>query len=77
MAKYSNKDEEIKRRCEQYDCDGICYSRDKMCNRVDICPETRSKEFAATVAAVILITSFYLAIIIMVVSLLINLGAGN
>lgn len=77
MAKYSNSDKEIKRRCKQYDCDGICYSRDKMCNRVDICPETRSREFAATVAAVILIVSFYLAIIIIVLSLLIDLVAGK
>lgn len=77
MAKRSNIEEEIKRRCEQYDCDGICYSRDKMCNCVDICPETRSKEFAATVAAVILITSFYLAIIVLVLSLFISLGVSK
>lgn len=74
MAKYSNEDREIKRRCKLYGCDGMCYSRDKMCNRVDICPETRSKEFAATVAAVILIASFYLAIIIMIASLFIGAG---
>lgn len=75
MAKYSNEDREIKKRCKLYGCDGMCYSRDKMCNRVDICPETRSKEFAATVAAVIILTSFYLAIIIMTISSLI--GASN
>ena len=77
MTRYSNNNKEIKRRRKQYNCDGICYSRDKMCNRVDICPETRSREFAATIAAVILLVSFYLAIIIMIVSLLIDLGANK
>ena len=74
MAKYSNDEKEVKRRCKQYECDGLCYSRDKMCNRVDICPETRSREFAATVIAVILITSFYLAAIILLLSVFIGAG---
>ena len=74
MAKYTNEEKEIKRRCKLYGCDGMCYSSDKMCNRVDICPETRSGEFAATVAAVILLASFYLAIIIMALSLFIGAG---
>lgn len=72
MAKYSNSEEDIKRRCSQYECDGVCYSHDKMCNRVDTCPETRCKEFAATVAAVILIASFYLLALVLLLAVFVG-----
>ena len=65
MNKYSNDIKEVKKRAKSYGCDGICYSKDKMCNRVDYCPETRSKEFAATIFAVIFIISIYAAAIVL------------
>lgn len=73
MAKYSNDKKEIKRRAKEFDCDGICYSRDKMCPRVDYCPETRSKEFAATVIAVLFIASFYMLILALFVGFFLSL----
>ena len=65
MSRYSNDLEEVKRRVKEYDCDGICYSDNKMCNRVYHCPETRSKEFATTVIAVVLLVSIYAAVIVL------------
>ena len=36
-----------------YGCDGKCYWDKGMCPRVEICPETRNKEFVATIVACI------------------------
>ena len=72
MNKYSNDIKDVRRRAKSYDCDGLCYSRHKTCNRIDYCPETRSREFTATVIAVILLVSFYLAIIVIVLAAFIN-----
>lgn len=74
MNKYSNDIKDVRRRAKSYDCDGLCYSRHKTCNRIDYCPETRSREFTATVIAVILLVSFYLAIIVIALSAFINHG---
>ena len=43
MNKYSNDIKEVRRRAKSYECDGLCYSRYKTCNRIDYCPETRRR----------------------------------
>lgn len=40
---------------DTYGCDGKCYWDTGMCHRVEICPETRNKEFVATSVACILV----------------------
>lgn len=37
---------------QKYGCDGVCYSNSSMCPRVDTCPETREKEFWASILAI-------------------------
>ena len=45
--------EKRKIRSEKYDCDGKCYPDfGCCCPRVDYCPETRTKEFLGTIAAI-------------------------
>jgi len=39
---------------EKYGCNGDCYRDDGMCPMVDRCPETRNREFAATIGAFLL-----------------------
>lgn len=46
--------EERDRKREQYGCNGQCYWSTGMCPCVDTCPETRSKEGLATIAACIM-----------------------
>lgn len=48
-----NKEQE---RSTKYGCNGRCYTGTRMCPRVEFCPETRNKEFAATIIAVATVT---------------------
>lgn len=50
----ANSNKDIERRKKLYGCDGICYSRTSICPNVDHCPETREKEFLATVVAALI-----------------------
>ena len=40
-------------RAKKHGCDGICYTPTSMCPFAETCPETRTKEGWATIAAVI------------------------
>ena len=40
-------------KAQLYDCDGQCYWNTGMCPCVETCPETRTKEGWATIAAII------------------------
>lgn len=41
------------KKTKQYNCDGICYTPTSMCPFAERCPETRTKEGLATIAAAI------------------------
>lgn len=47
----NNRTKEEIEKSKKYNCDGLCYTCYHMCPRVDYCPETRQKEFFATVIA--------------------------
>lgn len=47
----NNKTDEEIEKSKKYNCDGLCYCHHHICPRVDYCPETRNKEFFATVIA--------------------------
>jgi len=52
----------IQERSKKYGCSGEC---DKKCMAIDTCPETKNKEFVATVSAALIILSFPIAIVIL------------
>lgn len=64
-----NKEQE---RSEKYGCDGCCYTANSMCPIVEICPETRLKEFWATIAATLIILSFPIAVVTLIVFAILN-----
>lgn len=41
------------KRAKKHGCDGICYTHTSMCPLAETCPETRTKEGLATIAAII------------------------
>lgn len=49
MGRRKTKEEKVK----LYNCDGQCYWNTGMCPCVETCPETRTKEGLATIAAII------------------------
>lgn len=54
-------------RQKKYDCDGWCYKNDSMCPMVETCPETRDKEFRATVIASLLYISSPIIVIVLII----------
>lgn len=52
-------EEEINRRAKEHNCDGMCYTSKSMCPRAETCSETRTKEFIATVIAIICYILFF------------------
>ena len=49
MGRQKTREEKV----ELYNCDGQCYWSTGMCPCVETCPETRTKEGLATIAAII------------------------
>lgn len=54
-------------RKKKYDCDGQCYTNNSMCPMVETCPETRDKEFWATVIAGLLYISSPIIVVVLIV----------
>ena len=50
---WKKKHKTKKEKTELYGCDGECYWSTGMCPCVETCPETRTKEGLATIAAII------------------------
>ena len=68
MKKKSKKEKE-----KLYGCDGQCYWSTGMCPCVDTCPETRTKEGLATIAAVICYIVMLLLVPIIIAVLFVGL----
>ena len=78
MGRRKTKEEKVK----LYNCDGQCYWSTGMCPCVETCPETRTKEGLATIAAVICYILMMLLIPVVMIVLWIGLwvvayGAAN
>ena len=80
--KYTDE-EKLEQRRQTYGCDGYCYGcnthldkndsrRMDMCSCVDTCPETRTKEFIATIIATILYIIILLSPIFFMLYLFVN-----
>lgn len=72
--------DDVKRRQELYGCDGNCYGypdNNRMCPLVETCPETRTKEFLATLfviaTAIICVLAVAALIIFSVKTIFVNL----
>lgn len=52
---YDNSKKNVERRKKKYGCDGKCYTSLSMCGAADTCPETRKKEWRATVISLVII----------------------
>lgn len=59
-------------RAKKHGCDGICYTPTSMCPCAETCPETRTKEGLATIAAVIC----YILMILLIPVIMIVLWVG-
>lgn len=65
--------EEIDRRANTYDCSGYCYGKmdcpkgtgQGICPLIDTCPETRAREWWATIISAIICAGFWIFIIVM------------
>lgn len=61
-----NRTQEELERAKKYDCNGICYGCRFMCPRAETCPETKDREFMASMVAMITVVGFPILIIIMI-----------
>lgn len=60
-TKEGREAKEHQRRAEQHGCDGYCYTAKSMCPAVEVCPETRQREFIATLMALAVLLAVPLA----------------
>ena len=58
------------KRIKRYNCDGNCYMNKSICPRIEYCPETRVREFWATVVAVLVILSIPIAMVGLIIYML-------
>ena len=59
-------------RAKKHGCNGICYTSTSMCPLAETCPETRTKEGLATIAAIIC----YIFILLLIPVFMIVLWVG-
>ena len=59
-------------RAKKHGCDGICYTSTSMCPAAETCPETRTKEGLATIAAVICYILMMLLIPVLMIVLMVG-----
>lgn len=57
----------VQERIEKYNCNGKCYSRYHMCPNAETCPETATKEFMGTMAAVLTILMIPVAAVVVII----------
>lgn len=57
---------------KKYDCDNDCYWNTGCCPNIDYCPETRNKEFIATIFAVLVILSTRIFLIVGIILFLLK-----
>jgi len=62
-------------RSKKYGCDGKCYGPDRICQAIDICPETKGAEFVGTIGAVLTLAFFPVAVVLAII-LMIKGGIG-
>lgn len=62
----------IKERAKKYKCNGICYWSTGMCPLVEKCPETRDKEWRASIGALLIIGLVPIGVIIGIIVALFN-----
>lgn len=82
-----NSKEAVEYRAKKHNCDGLCYGpcemtkygfeRAHICSDIDVCPETRSREFLALVAVGLTAIAIGLAPIIWLVYEIIKISKGG
>lgn len=60
-------------RAKLHNCDGRCYWSTGMCPKVEVCEETRTKEFACTVIAALIVYLIPIVIIAGVIVFLVDI----
>ena len=56
MLKRKSKENNEYMRAKKYGCNGKCYTSTYMCPNAETCPETRLKEFRASLIACVIIS---------------------
>lgn len=69
---WKQKHKTKKEKAQLYGCDGQCYWNTGMCPCVETCPETRTKEGLATIAAIISYIVMLLLVPIMMAVLIVG-----
>lgn len=54
-------------RSKKYGCNGKCYGPPRICQHIDICPESRVGEFIGTVGAMITLVFFPVAVVVAII----------
>ena len=65
--RYKNRTKKELDLADEYNCDGLCYGCRFMCPRAETCPETRLKEFTATIFAWVIVLGIPLLVIIAII----------